>query len=487
MAQMAPFKPAPYGIVPVSAITIDYARDKKLTPYSLAKLEKQYLRGMKSPQDRFAQLAAYYAYDAGHAQRLYDRISKLHFMPATPILSNGGTTYGLPASCFVNEALDTLDGLADLYRENMFLASRGGGIGSYFGQLRSIGENVGKNGHTSGVIPFIRVMDSLTLAISQGCVPGDTEILTEEGFVRFDALDGSHGKVWQVDERGVASLVTVEDYHVYDHAGEMHHYVGTDRNGDVVFDQTVTPGHRMVTTTRGYLTDKFATRFDVQESRDIDLTSKASFIYLHGRQCADIFDGKRLAHELAAFGNTERTSVPYTGKVYCVTVPSGMFIIRSGGVISVTGNSLRRGSAAVYLPIWHPEVEEFIETRRPTGGDPNRKTPNLHHGVAIPNAFMRKVMDDGDWDFLSPKDGSVIRTVKARDLWIRLLTARLEQGEPYILYVDNITQAMPQFQKDAGLTVKTSNLCVHGDTKILTRHGEFPIKALDDQPADAVS
>ena len=90
------------------------------------------------------------------------------FMPATPVLSNGGTTRGLPISCFLNEATDSLEGIVGLWNENVWLASKGGGIGSYWGNLRSIGEKVGQNGKTSGVIPFIRVMDSLTLAISQG-------------------------------------------------------------------------------------------------------------------------------------------------------------------------------------------------------------------------------------------------------------------------------------------------------------------------------
>ena len=152
-------------------------------------------------------------------------MSRLWFMPSTPVLSNGGTERGLPISCFLNEASDSLDGIVDLWNENVWLAARGGGIGSYWGNLRSIGEKVSANGKTSGIIPFIRVMDSLTLAISQG--------------------------------------------------------------------------------------------------------------------------------------------------------------------------SLRRGSAAVYIGIDHPEIEEFIEIRRPTGGDPNRKALNLHHGVVITDAFMRAVENDG--------------------------------------------------------------------------------------------
>ena len=270
-------------------VRVDRSRDALLTDFGRATLDNRYLLPGEGYQDLFARVSSYYGDDAAHAQRIYDYISRHWFMPATPILSNGGTSRGLPISCFLNEASDSLEGIVGLWNENVWLASKGGGIGSYWGNLRSIGENVGRNGKTSGVIPFIRVMDSLTLAISQG--------------------------------------------------------------------------------------------------------------------------------------------------------------------------SLRRGSAAVYLPVWHPEIEEFIEMRRPTGGDPNRKALNLHHGILIPDAFMRAVDADEEWVLKSPKDGAHIRKISARSLWIRILTARMEQGEPYIVYSDHVNNARPEHHKLAGLEVKTSNLC----------------------------
>ena len=94
-----------------------------------------------------------------HAQRLYDYISKLWFMPSTPVLSNGGTGRGLPISCYLNSVPDSLEGIVDTWNENVWLASRGGGIGTYWGNVRGIGEPVGLNGKTSGIIPFVRVMD----------------------------------------------------------------------------------------------------------------------------------------------------------------------------------------------------------------------------------------------------------------------------------------------------------------------------------------
>tara|TARA_A100001015_G_scaffold11088_2_gene13310 strand:- start:348 stop:2297 length:1950 start_codon:yes stop_codon:yes gene_type:complete len=270
-------------------IKIDRSRDSNLTDFGRATLTDRYLGQNESFQDLFARVASTYADDNLHAQRLYNYISNLWFMPATPVLSNGGTERGLPISCFLNEAGDSLEGILGLWSENVWLAARGGGIGSYWGNLRSIGEKIGSVGKTSGIIPFIKVMDSLTLAISQG--------------------------------------------------------------------------------------------------------------------------------------------------------------------------SLRRGSAACYLPIDHPEIEEFIEMRRPTGGDVNRRSLNLHHGVLVTDDFMRAVETDGQWALRSPKDGSVQSTIPARNLWIRLLTARVETGEPYIVFIDTVNRQIPQHHKLAGLKVKTSNLC----------------------------
>jgi len=270
-------------------IKIDRSKDEKLTDFGRATLSDRYLGQSESYQDLFARVASTYADNNLHAQRIYNYISDLWFMPATPILSNGGNERGLPISCFLNEAGDSLSGILDLWSENVWLAAKGGGIGSYWGNLRSIGEKIGRVGKTSGIIPFIKVMDSLTMAISQG--------------------------------------------------------------------------------------------------------------------------------------------------------------------------SLRRGSAACYLPIDHPEIEEFIEMRRPTGGDPNRKALNLHHGVLVSDAFMRAVETNSQWALKSPRDGVIQSTVSARNLWIRLLTARIETGEPYIIFIDTVNRLIPQHHKLAGLNVRTSNLC----------------------------
>ena len=149
-------------------LEVDHGRDALLTDFGKETLKDRYLLPGESFQDLFVRVASAYADDQPHAQRIYDYISNLWFMPATPVLSNGGTGRGLPISCFLNSVDDSLHGIVDTWNENVWLASRGGGIGTYWGSVRGIGEPVGLNGKTSGIIPFVRVMDSLTLAISQG-------------------------------------------------------------------------------------------------------------------------------------------------------------------------------------------------------------------------------------------------------------------------------------------------------------------------------
>jgi len=161
-------EPVQKAKVEISQLTLDYKRDALLTDFGKATLDDRYLLEGENYQQMFARVACAYADNVQHAQRLYDYISRLWFMPATPILSNGGAKRGLPISCFLNTVSDSLDGIVSTWNENVLLASNGGGIGTYWGFVRGVGESVGRAGKTSGIIPFVRVMDSLTLAIAQG-------------------------------------------------------------------------------------------------------------------------------------------------------------------------------------------------------------------------------------------------------------------------------------------------------------------------------
>ncbi|PTQ12805.1 ribonucleotide-diphosphate reductase subunit alpha [Sphingomonas oleivorans] len=168
-AQQAAASSSDQGARPLPfSLEVDHGRDALLTDFGKETLKDRYLLPGESYQDLFVRVASAYADDQDHAQRIYDYISRLWFMPATPVLSNGGTGRGLPISCYLNSVDDSLNGIVNTWNENVWLASRGGGIGTYWGAVRGIGEPVGLNGKTSGIIPFVRVMDSLTLAISQG-------------------------------------------------------------------------------------------------------------------------------------------------------------------------------------------------------------------------------------------------------------------------------------------------------------------------------
>ena len=278
-------------------IDIDFRRDRYLSEFSIKTLQDRYLvDGEGSPQQAFARAAEAFADDEGHAQRLYDYASKLWFMFSTPILSNGGTKRGLPISCFLNYVDDSRTGLTGHYTENAFLSSVGGGIGGYWGDIRSVGSKTSNGSESTGVIPFLKVVDAEMLAFSQGVT--------------------------------------------------------------------------------------------------------------------------------------------------------------------------RRGSYASYLPMSHPEIEEYLDIRKPTGGDVNRKSTNLHHGVIIPDSFMEIIENaslipgfDDSWPLIDPHTKNVTKTVSAKTLWVKLIQNRVETGEPYIMFGDTVQEGLPECQKDLGLQVHQSNLC----------------------------
>ncbi len=276
-------------------IKINYDNEKLLDKFSLDTLRDRYFTGEEThAQEAFARASVFGATFKGVtdfelAQRLYNYSSLCWFMFSTPILSNGGTKRGLPISCFLNYVPDSRVGLSSHYDENIWLASSGGGIGGYWGDVRSNGVSTAHGSKSTGSIPFMHVVDSQMLAFNQGVT--------------------------------------------------------------------------------------------------------------------------------------------------------------------------RRGSYAAYMNIWHPEIEEFINMRKESGGDINRKCLNLHNGVNINNEFLQAVENDEEWRLIDPKSNKAIKTVNARDLWWQLLNARAETGEPYIVNIDTCNEALPEKQKELGLEIKQSNLC----------------------------
>lgn len=137
-----------------------------------------------------------------------------------------------------------------------------------------------------------------------------------------------------------------------------------------------------------------------------------------------------------------------------------------GEMLAFSQGITRRGSYAAYLDISHPEIEEFLDIRKPTGGDINRKSTNLHHAVVISDDFMRLIEKatreerfDDSWDLIDPNSKKVVKTLPAKTLWVKLIQNRVETGEPYIMFKNTVEKAMPQFQQDLGLKIHHSNLC----------------------------
>ena len=135
-------------------------------------------------------------------------------------------------------------------------------------------------------------------------------------------------------------------------------------------------------------------------------------------------------------------------------------------ILAFSQGKTRRGSYASYMDISHPEILEFLDIRKPSGGDIHRKCLNLHHGVNIPNTFMELIDNcikeptyDDSWDLIDPHTKEKVRTISARDLWQKILENRVATGEPYVCFSDTINEGLPQPQKDLGLTVHHSNLC----------------------------
>lgn len=118
----------------------------------------------------------------------------------------------------------------------------------------------------------------------------------------------------------------------------------------------------------------------------------------------------------------------------------------------------RKGSYASYLDISHPDIEEFLSIRTPTG-DEGRKAQNIHIAVNLTDKFMNAVKNNEDWNLLDPNDKTVRETKKARELWELILETRYRTGEPYLNFIDTANKALPKELKDKGLKIHGSNLC----------------------------
>ena len=133
--------------------------------------------------------------------------------------------------------------------------------------------------------------------------------------------------------------------------------------------------------------------------------------------------------------------------------------IMDSETIAISRNGIRRGAAAAYLRIDHPDILDFLEIRKPTGGDPDRKCMNINNGVVITDAFMKAVENNATYQLIDPHSQEITAELNAMEVWRKLLSIRAETGEPYIMYVDTVNQAVPKHHQDKGLWIRQSNLC----------------------------
>ncbi|MDB4408478.1 ribonucleoside-diphosphate reductase subunit alpha [Akkermansiaceae bacterium] len=136
-----------------------------------------------------------------------------------------------------------------------------------------------------------------------------------------------------------------------------------------------------------------------------------------------------------------------------------MMKVSDAQMTSYKQGKTRKGSYAAYLDVSHPDIVEFINFKVPTGGDVNRKCFNLFNAVNLSDEFMEAAKAGQDWDLICPDKNVVIDTVKARDLWERILDARFRTGSPYMNFIDTANRALPEYQKELGLKIHGSNLC----------------------------
>jgi ribonucleoside-diphosphate reductase alpha chain len=159
----------------------------------------------------------------------------------------------------------------------------------------------------------------------------------------------------------------------------------------------------------------------------------------------------------------------------------------------------RLGSFAMYIEPHHPDIFTFLDAKK-NQGDDNERARDLFYALWVPDLFMKRLENNQKWSLFCPdkcpglndavgedyvklyekyeKEGMYNKQVDARDLWKAVISSQIETGTPYILYKDACN--LKSNQRNLGV-IKSSNLCVAGDTKILTKEGFYSIKDLQDK------
>ena len=413
-------------------------------------LHRGYLLEGTEPEDRIRYIADHaekLLNYPGFADKFYHYMARGYYSLASPIWSNFGLDRGLPISCFGSWIGDSIYDIMSTTAEVGMMSKTGGGTSGYFGAIRPRGAPIKDNGHSDGSFNFAKLFDTVIDVISQGtCYEEGTEVLTDKGFKDFRDVKKGEDLLAHVDEYNNISYTDTYDLITEDHTGEMYHYYAEGK-----FDLSVTPNHRMVFGGYRYkgegenIFPDWDEKTDIAQAKDLVLDDYTRLFYLDENTNVQWVVGS----------DVQVSKVDYQGKVYCATVPLGRLVVRRNNTVCVSGNS-RKGQFAGYIDIEHPDIEEWLDIHKE--GNPIQL---MYYGVCIGDQWLKE-MKEGD--------------VEKRRIWAKVLQRKAESGIPYLFFKDNVNNQKPDVYKDKDMTIYASNLCVSGDTTILTQeYGHTPI------------
>lgn len=350
-------------------------------------------------------------------------------------------------NCFGSYIGDSIYDIMNTTAEVGMMSKTGGGTSGYFGAIRPRGAPIKDNGHSDGSFNFAKLFDTVIDVISQGtCYEEGTEVLTDKGFKDFRDVKKGEDLLAHVDEYNNISYTDTYDLITEDHNGEMYHYYAEGK-----FDLSVTPNHRMVFGGYRYkgegenIFPDWDEKTDIAQAKDLVLDDYTRLFYLDENTNVQWVVGS----------DVQISKVDYQGKVYCATVPLGRLVVKRNNTVCISGNS-RKGQFAGYIDIEHPDIEEWLDIHKE--GNPIQL---MYYGVCIGDQWLKE-MKEGD--------------AEKRRIWAKVLQRKAESGIPYLFFKDNVNNQKSDVYKDKDMTIYASNLCVSGDTTILTKeYGHTPI------------
>lgn len=449
---------------------LDYARDYSFDYFGFKTLERAYLMRvngvvMERPQHMFMRVSlGIHAADIKDALQTYDYMSQKYFIHATPTLFNSGTPRPQLSSCFLLASEDSIDGIYDTLKECAKISKYAGGIGMHIHDIRARGSKIrGTNGQSTGIVPMLRVYNNTARYVNQ-CFTPDTLVWGEMGLVCMSAvkvgdklvtIDGSFKPVLEVCRRTADEellAIYIKGVGVPLKCTQVHE-IGVFVDGAVTFK----PASELQIDDLMYFPSNFGS-------------------------CVPVVAIDRFN---------------YVGDVYDFNMEDNHNYLTSHGLVHNSGK--RNGSIAVYLEPWHADVEGFLELRKPHGNEEERAR-DLFLALWVPDLFMERVRVDGVWSLMCPdvcqglsdvygsefeklytqyeREGKFVKQVSAQKLWFKILESQIESGQPYICYKD--ASNAKSNQKNLG-TIKSSNLCVSGDTWLTCEHGHHRIASLEGQ------